>query len=285
MLNCKEYTEIIKNRLRKEIEGFESKPKLVVIQIGDDPSSNSYIKGKKKDCDEIGIEFELRKLEETTTTFDLIYLVTDLNHDPNVNGVILQLPVPKNINVELIQQCIDGYKDVDGFIENGIFDPCTPKGAIDYLKFHNYTFAGVNATVVGRSDIVGKPLAKMLLDLDCTVTICHSKTDKNILPIYMCESDIVFTCINQIEYFDENYFSPWTDVIDFGLGLGEDGKLHGNLNKNAVEMLTQNKKHQNDQIIISGIGGTGLLTRIALMCNTVKAYQLMNDITVSEWLK
>lgn len=287
MVNCKEYTKIIKAKLKDETKGFKSKPKIAVIQIGNNPSSNSYIKGKQKDCEEIGIEFKLYKLnEESTSTYNLIGLIADLNLDSSINGIILQHPVPNNIDVKLVQNCIDDCKDIDGSKNNGLFDPCTPKGAIDYLKFNHYNFTGVNATVVGRSEIVGKPLAKMLLDLDCTVTICHSKTDKEDLPMLMHGSDIVFTCIDKIEFFGEEYFSPWIDVIDFGLGLGEDGKLHGNLNRNAVDMLKNIQKYTaNDQIIISGTGGTGLLTRIALMCNTVKAYQIMNGLTVSEWLK
>ena len=286
MLNCKDYTQLIKRKLLDEITKLSSVPKLVVIQLGDNPSSNSYIKGKRKDCEDVGIDFELYKLEETVTNEYLANLIEELNNDSSVSGIIVQLPVPKHINVNMIQELINDGKDVDGFNKNSMFDPCTPKGAIDYLKYHNYKFEGKNATVVGRSEIVGKPLARMLLDLDCTVTVCHSKTDNDCMSIYMSGSDIVFTCIDKIEFFGPEYFDPWHDVIDFGLGVGEDGKLHGNLNKDAIAALKDYiKSNGEDQVLISGVGGTGLLTRIALVCNTVKAHQMLLGVSVPEWLK
>lgn len=287
MINCKEYTEIIKQKLKEEINKLPSIPKLVVIQVGNHESSNSYIKGKEKDCNDVGIVFEHYKLiNEGASTNSISDLILKLNEDTDVNGIIVQLPLPSHINVKHIQNLISKFKDVDGFGKNSIFDSCTPKGAIDYLKYHDYQFSGKNATVVGRSEIVGKPLARMLLDLDCTVTICHSKTDNDCLSVYMSDSDIVFTCIDKIEFFGPEYFDPWCDVIDFGLGVGEDGKLHGNLNKDAIATLKDYiESHGENQVLISGIGGTGLLTRIALLCNTVKAYQLQNGIEVPNWLK
>ena len=268
MISCKDYAALKKEELKTKIdEHIIIRPYLAVIQIGDDPASNSYIKGKQRDCEEVGIFFSHYRFSSDISHDELKEFIADLNEDPIYNGIILQLPVPSHIDVKDIQRLIDSAKDVDGFNPDSYFQPCTPLGVINYLKFNGYHFRGKNACVIGRSDIVGKPLAKMLLDLDCTVTICHSKSDlRSVLP---CQ-DIIFTCINQIEFFDETYFAPYQDVIDIGLGKGTDGKLHGNLTETAY---LQQKEYTgtNNSVVISGTGGVGLLTRLELLNNTYKA--------------
>ena len=268
MISCKDYAALKKEELKTKIdEHIIIRPYLAVIQIGDDPASNSYIKGKQRDCEEVGIFFSHYRFSSDISHDELKEFISDLNEDPIYNGIILQLPVPSHIDVKDIQRLIDPAKDVDGFNSDSYFQPCTPLGVINYLKFNGYHFRGKNACVIGRSDIVGKPLAKMLLDLDCTVTVCHSKSDlRSVLP---CQ-DIIFTCINQIEFFDETYFAPYQDVIDIGLGKGTDGKLHGNLTEAAY---LQQKEYTgiNNSVVISGTGGVGLLTRLELLNNTYKA--------------
>lgn len=268
MISCKDYAALKKEELKTKIdEHIIIRPYLAVIQIGDDPASNSYIKGKQRDCEEVGIFFSHYRFSSDISHDELKEFIADLNEDPIYNGIILQLPVPSHIDVKDIQRLIDPAKDVDGFNPDSFFQPCTPLGIINYLKFNGYHFRGKNACVIGRSDIVGKPLAKMLLDLDCTVTVCHSKSDlRSVLP---CQ-DIIFTCINQIEFFDETYFAPYQDVIDIGLGKGTDGKLHGNLTEAAY---LQQKEYTgiNNSVVISGTGGVGLLTRLELLNNTYKA--------------
>ena len=268
MISCKDYAALKKEELKMKIdEHIIIRPYLAVIQIGDDPASNSYIKGKQRDCEEVGIFFSHYRFSSDISHDELKEFIADLNEDPIYNGIILQLPVPSHIDVKDIQRLIDPAKDVDGFNPDSSFQPCTPLGVINYLKFNGYHFRGKNACVIGRSDIVGKPLAKMLLDLDCTVTVCHSKSDlRSVLP---CQ-DIIFTCINQIEFFDETYFAPYQDVIDIGLGKGTDGKLHGNLTEAAY---LQQKEYigTNNSVVISGTGGVGLLTRLELLNNTYKA--------------
>lgn len=268
MISCKDYAAIKKEELKTKIdEHIIIRPYLAVIQIGDDPASNSYIKGKQRDCEEVGIFFSHYRFSSDISHDELKEFIADLNEDPIYNGIILQLPVPSHIDVKDIQRLIDPAKDVDGFNPDSYFQPCTPLGVINYLKFNGYHFRGKNACVIGRSDIVGKPLAKMLLDLDCTVTVCHSKSDlRSVLP---CQ-DIVFTCINQIEFFDETYFAPYQDVIDIGLGKGTDGKLHGNLTE-AAYLQQKEYTGTNNSVVISGTGGVGLLTRLELLNNTYKA--------------
>lgn len=268
MISCKDYAALKKEELKMKIdERIIVRPQLAVIQIGDNPASNSYIKGKQKDCEEVGIFFSHYKFSSDISHDELKEFIADLNEDPIYNGIILQLPVPSHIDVKDIQRLIDPAKDVDGFNPDSSFQPCTPLGVINYLKFNGYHFGGKNACVIGRSDIVGKPLAKMLLDLDCTVTVCHSKSDlRSVLP---CQ-DIIFTCINQIEFFDETYFAPYQDVIDIGLGKGTDGKLHGNLTE-AAYLQQKEYTGTNNSVVISGTGGVGLLTRLELLNNTYKA--------------
>lgn len=270
MLTCKEYAELKKKELKQYIEEKGLKPCLVVIQVGDRPESNAYIRGKMRDCEEVGIECRLAQYPERVSQETLENFIKKHNPNPETNGIILQLPVPEHINVKRIQKLIYPSKDVDGFNKLNNFDPCTPVGVIGYLKHIGYEFEGKDALVIGRSDIVGKPLARMLTDLDCTVTLAHSKS----VDIHnkAFNTDIIFTCIDKIEWFGTRLVQGFPDVIDIGLGIGEDGKLHGNLSRHAVEFLKeQNTINPKTNICISGTGGVGLLTRVALLENVVKA--------------
>ena len=270
MLTCKEYAAKRKEELKQYIEEKQLKPCLVVIQVGDDPASNSYIRGKMRDCEEVGIECRVLKYPDHITQKHLCEQIAIHNAMDTVHGLIVQLPVPDHIDVKELQKWISPMKDVDGFRDASAFEPCTPLGVIGYLKAVGYEFEGKDALVIGRSDIVGKPLARMLTDLDCTVTLAHSKS--KYMHLKMRYADIVFSCIDKIEYFDDDYIiSSITSLIDIGLGVGEDGKLHGNFKSNYVDYL---KKHSCNSIVISGTGGVGLLTRVALLENVVKACEM-----------
>lgn len=270
MKSVKEYVKIRKAELKEKVSSMKEKPCLAVIQIGNNAASNSYVKGKRKDCEEIGIEFYHLHIEDNDdlSTESVLEYIDITRNLVNPSGIIVQLPIPDKLDYERIKDAIGTLEDVDGFIEQSPYDPCTPKGVVDYLKFNNYEFDGKHACVIGRSDIVGKPLEKMLLNLNCTVSICHSKTTEIDLQDLIACSDIVFTCINQIEYFDKQWFHKRNDVIDIGLGRGKDGKLHGNLTKNSVDYLKNM-----GSFVISGTGGVGLLTRLALMENVIKAQE------------
>lgn len=270
MLSCKEYTKIRKGELAQYIKDRQLNPSLVVVQLGDRPESNSYIRGKVKDCEEVGIGCRVVKLVNETGEKTLLDLIQELNAQSDVHGIVVQLPLPKHIDVKKIQEAIDPAKDVDGFNCISKFEPCTPLGVINYLKYNGYEFEGKNALVIGRSDIVGKPLARMLTDLDCTVTLAHSKT--RTITRHMVDADITFTCINEIGHYDLSYkhkLSPY--VIDIGLGADKDGKLCGNLSRELAEW---HKEVWNKELCISGIGGVGLLTRLSLLENTVKAAEI-----------
>lgn len=235
---------------------------LVVIQIGDDPSSNSYIRGKQKDCERVGINLNWIKIDpETNNTQDVIATIQNWSWRLSCGGIIVQLPIPKQFDLEQIRDAIPTGLDVDGFKKESRFNPCTPKGIIDYLDYCNYTLTGRNALVIGRSDTVGRPLAEMLLDHDATVTVAHSKSDD--IRMYIDNADIIFTAINRIEWLEGWMFNnSHADVIDIGLGRGDDGKLHGNLSKKAIETI-----RCKGDLVISGTGGVGLLTRLALLEN------------------
>lgn len=274
MLSCKEYAEMKKKELKEYIAEKGLHPTLVVIQVGDRPESNSYIRGKMRDCEEVGIECVVKKYPENISEERLIGHIRESNRDKAVHGIIVQLPLPAHIDIKRIQSWIVGGKDVDGFGDLSPFDPCTPAGVIGYLKAIDYEFEGKDALVIGRSDIVGKPLARMLTDLDCTVTLAHSKSRH----VYELASwpDIIFTCIDKIEYFDNNIVNTnegLADIIDIGLGTGVDGKLHGNLQERTVKYM---KEVFPDRICISGTGGVGLLTRVALLENVVKAAEMQS---------
>ena len=280
MISVKEYVDIKKVELKQKIAESGITPRLAIIQVGNNPASDSYIRGKKKDCEEVGIECIHIKYDENVTEKELINVVRNLNYSGTVywtpienqsigvHGVIVQLPLPKHINIKNIQGAISQYKDVDGFHLLSRFQPCTPLGVINYLKYNNYQFEGKNACVVGRSDIVGKPLARMLTDLDCTVTLCHSKTRTSDLCHSIYEADIVFTCIDKVGYFSSFNFNNKQDIIDIGLGRSKDGKLIGNIEHEDVCCLTKGNPYR---ILISGTGGVGLLTRLTLLENTYKA--------------
>ena len=270
MLTCKEYAEQKKKELKQYISEKGLHPCLVVIQVGDRPESNSYIRGKVKDCEEVGIECKVMKFEEEIDQSFMESLIEYYNEWDGCHGVIVQLPVPDYINIDRIQDLIAPEKDVDGFGLRTKFEPCTPLGVIQYLMAIDYKFEGKDALVIGRSDIVGKPLARMLTDLDCTVTLAHSKTVG--IERLASYSDIVFTCIDKIEYFGKSMvYGNDADIIDIGLGVGEDGKLHGNLTAKAAKFM---KEIYPERICISGTGGVGLLTRVALLENVVKAAEM-----------
>lgn len=271
MITCKEYTEIRKGELTKYIKDRQLKPCLVVIQVGDRPESNSYIRGKVKDCKEVGINCRVNKLTEETDEKTLLELIGELNIQNDIHGIIVQLPLPDRISVKKIQEAISPAKDVDGFNRMSQFEPCTPLGVINYLKYIGYEFEGKAALVIGRSDIVGKPLARMLTDLDCTVTLAHSKTLYIERILNSGIIDITFTCINKIGYYDSSYtFTPY--IIDIGLGADETGKLCGNLSRENADWHKMMGERLG--LCISGVGGVGLLTRLSLLENTVKAAEL-----------
>ena len=266
MISCKEYVEIRKKELSEEISYLRRKPRLCVIQVGDNPASNSYIKGKKKDCEEVGIEIQHLVYPENIRTAALKVAIRECSVGSAFDGIIVQLPLPEHINVEEIIDCIPAYKDVDGFRRDSHFSPCTPKGIVDWLEYNKYPLEGKDVVVVGRSKIVGKPLVNMLIDRGATVTCCHSKTKD--LMHHTNRADVVVTAIGKPKYFNDYHFAAAEVVIDVGINRDENGKLCGDVDRDDVC----------EEIYVTPVpGGVGLLTRLALLENVVKAYEVFGD--------
>ena len=258
--SIKEYCQERKNQIKEYIASRSDweicPPKLAVIQVGNVEASNRYIKNKKKDCEEVGIKFEWYHFDETITQEELIFEIQNLN--PFVDGLIVQLPLPDHINLDGIKNAIDPHKDVDGFGLLSLFDPCTPLGIYLYLMNGcGYNFCGKHVVIIGRSDIVGKPMAQILTDADATVTLCHSKTAD--LQRHIKAADLIICAVGKANFLDcSNIYVP---VIDVGINFDENGKLVGDCYNTMGKDVTPVP------------GGVGLLTRVELLANTIAAAQ------------
>ena len=271
IINGKEIREALKQELQDKINKISESLKLVVIQVGDDPASNVYIKNKKKLCEELGILCEHKKFLEITEQ-DLIQEIDNLNNDKTVTGILVQLPLPPEIDETKIIEKISPLKDVDGltsqnmgklFTGNKALVPCTALGIIKMLEYLNIDLQGLNVTVVGRSKLVGLPLIALLLNKNCTVTVCHSKT-KN-LQEKTKKADVLIVAVGQKELITKDYVKDDAIVIDVGINRYQN-KLYGDCNFN--ELLPKCK------YITPVPGGVGPLTVIMLINNIIEAYYL-----------
>lgn len=267
-VSCKEYADIRKGELSSLVSKLPQKPCLAVIQIGNDKASESYIAGKKRDCASVGIMMQHIQYSHMVEEKVVLDKINELNCDVNVHGIIVQLPIP--FDVKKIQKAIRIEKDVDGFRLESRFDPCTPKGIIDWMAYNNVDLVGKKVMVIGRSEIVGKPLVNMLIDRSATVTCCHSKTE--MLSSLTNKMDIVISAVGKPKKFDSEYFSDYQLLVDVGINRDENDKLCGDIDKDDVEGLG---KHS---YVTSVPGGVGLLTRLALLENTVKAYMEIHHV-------
>lgn len=262
-ISCVEYTQLGKKEIKEQISKSYNKPKLVVIQVGDNSASNSYIRGKEKDCNEVGIDFQLIKLPNKISEEELLNRIKYFNYDENTNELIVQLPLPKHINVNNIKQFISPNKDVDGFHKDSKFIPCTPLGIINYLKYNNIEIKGKHVVVLGRSDIVGKPISKLMLKGNATVTICHSYT--NNLKFYTQNADIIISAIGKPKFITKEYISSNKPIIiDVGINRDDNNKLCGDIDYDSVAKYCE--------LITSVPKGVGLLTRLSLLENTYYSY-------------
>lgn len=248
-------------------------PKLVVVQVGDDPASASYINQKLKSCTAVGMRHEHKHLPDSTTLSELMKLIDELNKDTDVTGFIVQLPLPKQLqpHVPEVIRAIDPKKDIDGFgaynigkmflsVEFEHLPPATPSGVIEMLKFYNVAIEGKHAVVVGRSNIVGKPLAVMLLNRGATVTVCHSKT-KNLAEITK-QADILCAAVGSPKMITKDMVKPGAVIIDIGVSR-VDGKLCGDVDFDALSSVAS--------AMTPVPGGVGPLTVASLIRNCVTA--------------
>jgi len=249
---------------------------LAVVIVGNDPASRVYVNGKKRDCEEIGIVTEEYALPADTTEKEILELVNKLNDRNDMSGILVQLPLPKHINEEKIINAINPEKDVDAFhptnvgkimIGNHDFLPCTPAGVMAMLDYYNIPIEGKECVVIGRSNIVGKPQAMLLLHKNGTVTICHSRTKD--LAMVTRRADIVVVAIGKAEFLTADMIKDGAVVIDVGMNKNADGKLVGDVKFSEVESKAY--------AITPVPGGVGLMTRAILMENTIKATEKRAD--------
>ena len=250
---------------------------LAVIIVGENPASQTYVAGKAKDCTECGIASDVIRLPESTTEQELLAQVKACNENPAVHGLLVQLPLPKHICEKNILNAIAPHKDVDGFtpinvgkmvIGEECFLPCTPAGCMEMLRSTGVELAGKNAVVIGRSNIVGKPVALLLCAANATVTICHSKT-KNLAQV-CAQADILVAAIGKAKFVGADMVKEGAIVIDVGINRDENGKLCGDVDFDAVS--------EKAAYITPVPGGVGLMTRAMLLENTVKAAKMQKNM-------
>lgn len=259
-MTIKEYVAYKKALLTDQVNKLEIKPHLLIIQINDDPASQAYVKGKLKDCAEVGIRSTHMLLDKTISEEEVLKILDEQNKNPDIHGIIVQMPLPKQINEEKIKVSVAVEKDVDGFNPLSKLNPCTPYGIIKYLRHLNFNFVGKNAVVVGRSNIVGRPMNTLLINESCNVTVLHSKTKKEDMAMYLANADLVVAAIGKKHILGDYTFKKSAYLIDVGINR-VDGKLHGDFPP-ELDVALQTPVP----------GGVGLLTRLTLLENLLEAY-------------
>lgn len=278
IINGKEIAENILNNIKKEVESYDVKPTLAVIIVGNDPASKVYVKNKIKKSEFLGFNSILKELPENTTKEELLDVIKNLNEDKNVNGILLQLPLPKGLDEKDFLDEISPIKDVDGFTtynsgklfkgEKPYAVACTPKGIIKLLETKNINLEGKLAVVIGRSNIVGKPIAALLLQKNATVIQAHSKT-KN-LPEILKLADVIISATGKEEFIKGDMVKEGAVIIDVGITRNKNGKLTGD-----VDFKSVNKKVS---YITPVPGGVGPMTIASLMENTLELYKLQKGL-------
>ncbi len=276
IIDGKQISQSLKDEMREEVAQlaaqYGKKPRLEVIIVGDNPASRSYVRGKIKATEYCGFDGELIELPESVEESVLLQEIDRLNRNDEVDGILVQLPLPKHIDEQKVINAISPEKDVDGFHPENVARlwlnepcilPCTPKGIIVLLEKAGVELSGKRAVVIGRSNIVGKPVAKLLLDRNSTVTIAHSRTQG--LPALCREADIVVAAIGRAKMITADYIKRGAAVIDVGINRTEDGHLVGDVDFEAVKDIAG--------YITPVPGGVGPMTITMLMRNTIECFK------------
>lgn len=261
MITCKEYAKDVKEYLRDSISFSGKTPTLTIIQVGDNQASNAYVGGKIRDCQEVGINSRLIKLSESISQVDFVKTVKNEVDSGLSDGIIIQLPLPKHLNEKKAMYHIPPYMDVDGFRSDSCFTPCTPLGIMRYLKENRIEIEGKHCVIIGRSDIVGKPMAKLMLEENATTTVCHSKT-KNLSDITRT-ADIIIVAVGVRDILTGDMVKEGAVVVDVGINRNEEGKLCGDCHyPSLVDKCS---------LITPVPSGVGLITRATLLQNVYDA--------------
>lgn len=270
----------VRQRIKAEVDALPEgvrRPGLAVVIVGDDPASHVYVRNKKKGCEEVGFLSREYALPESTTEEELIALVEELNGDSEIDGILVQLPLPRHLDDKKVIEHIDPSKDVDAFSYHNVgritvgdydFLPCTPAGVMELLHEYNIDVSGKNAVVVGRSNIVGKPQALLLLQANATVTVAHSKT-QNLAEVTR-GADILVVAIGKAKFVTADMVKEGAVVIDVGMDRDENGKLCGDVDFEGV--------CEKASYITPVPGGVGPMTITELLKNTLTSYKRRNNI-------
>lgn len=273
IIDGKQLAKKIRENLKLECEELKEQginPKLAVIMVGDNPASKVYVRNKSRACNEVGIEYQEYLLPENATQKELLELIKKLNQDKETNGILLQSPLPQHLNINEAFKTITYSKDVDGFtpasvgklcIGEDTFISCTPYGVIKMFEEYNIDLKGKNVVILGRSNIVGKPLIQCCLQKDATVTVCHSKTEN--LSEYTKKADVIIAAIGKAKFLTADMVKDGVVIIDVGINRQDDGKLVGD-----VDFENVSKKAS---FITPVPGGVGPMTIAMLMNNVIKA--------------
>lgn len=282
IIDGKAVSQFVKDEVKKEVSALGEKGVtvgLAVIIVGNDPASRTYVNNKKKACEATGIISEEYALPEDTTMEELLALIRELNAKKSINGILCQLPLPKHLDEKVIIENIDPIKDVDAFhavntghimIGDYSFLPCTPAGIMEMLKYYDIEIEGKECVVIGRSNIVGKPMAMLLLQKNGTVTVCHSRT-KNLKEI-TSRADILVAAVGKPYFVTADMVKDGAVVIDVGMDRNKEGKLCGDVDFAEVEKKAS--------YITPVPGGVGPMTIATLMKNTVTAAKIQNNIPI-----
>ncbi len=269
-----------KEDIKKQAEALAEmgfRPGMAVVLVGENPASKVYVRNKEKDCQECGIYSAMYHLPEETTEQELLELLDTLNHDPKINGILVQLPLPKQIDSQKVIEAIDPIKDVDafhptnvGYLTQGMprFAPCTPAGIVRLMEAYHIDPAGKHCVVIGRSNIVGKPMALLLLQRNGTVTICHSGTRD--LKAQTLQADILISAVGKTGFVTADMVKDGAVVIDVAMNRNAEGKLCGDVDYPAVA--------EKASAITPVPGGVGPMTRLMLLENTLTACRLQNQL-------
>ncbi len=281
IIDGKKVSAEVKEQVRKQVEELKAAhgitPGLAVVIVGDDPASRVYVNNKKKACEVVGFKSEEYALPAETTQEELLALVEKLNNKADINGILVQLPLPKHLDDKAVIEAINPQKDVDAFhavnvgkIMLGEYDflPCTPAGVMEMLHSYDIPVSGKNCVVIGRSNIVGKPMAMLLLHENGTVTICHSRTQN--LAEVCARADILVAAVGKPKFVTADMVKEGAVVIDVGMDRDENGKLCGDVDFENVK--------DKCSYITPVPGGVGPMTIATLMKNTLKACKLQNGL-------
>lgn len=280
LLNGKELAQKLQQEMMQEVTALKEKglqPGLAVILVGEDPASQVYVRNKERAANNIGMYSVVYRLPETTSEAYLIAKIEELNQDDKIHGILVQLPLPKHINEDLVLDTIAPEKDVDGFHPMNLGNlfagkptmiPCTPAGIMELIKLSGLDLAGKNAVIIGRSNIVGKPMAHLLLQANATVTICHSKTKD--LPKVAKQADVLVVAIGRANFVTADFVKDGAVVIDVGINRDENNKLTGDVKFDEVAPLTS--------YITPVPGGVGPMTITMLMRQTIDAAKRKENV-------